>query len=150
MASLGDRPAAKITTREIEAMLAEVAATGVSPRSVNLHRALVSAIFNYGRKDSTFALPANPAAAADGAATAARGARLLHPGGNRGALARAFEGGLHRDASRPAISDEEHEARRTEDLQDAELVRVAAYTGLRARRAARLCAGRTSTSPRTP
>jgi hypothetical protein len=65
MARLGDRPAAKITTREIEDLLATVSTSGVSARTVNKHRALVSAIFNYGARESTFNLPANPAHAVD-------------------------------------------------------------------------------------
>jgi hypothetical protein len=48
MAALGDRPAAAITTREVEALPASVARTGVTSRTVNEVRAVGSAIFNYG------------------------------------------------------------------------------------------------------
>ncbi|MCW3068844.1 MAG: site-specific integrase, partial [Solirubrobacterales bacterium] len=56
MKALGDSAATKITTRDVELMLAAVAKSGVSARSVNKHRALASAIFNYGARDSTFGL----------------------------------------------------------------------------------------------
>ena len=47
------------------------------------------------------------------------------------ALARAAASGLHRDPSRPAISDDEQRERRLADEQDAALYLVAAATGLR-------------------
>ena len=46
-------------------------------------------------------------------------------------LARALADGAHRDPSRPALSAAEIAARAREDAQDAELIRVAAYAGLR-------------------
>ena len=110
MAALGDRPAAKVTTREIEAMLATVSATGVSARSVNKHRSVVCAMYNYGAKESTFSLPANPAGRRQAPGTPARLAVLLRTRGGRGARA-GIRDGLHRDPARPAVSDQEREAR---------------------------------------
>jgi integrase len=46
-------------------------------------------------------------------------------------LARALADGAHRDPRRPALSPSEIDARAREDVQDAELIRVAAYAGLR-------------------
>jgi integrase len=46
-------------------------------------------------------------------------------------LARALASGAHRDPSRPALDDDEMAARDCDDRQDAELVRLAAYAGLR-------------------
>jgi len=131
MAALGDRPAAKVTTREVEAMLAIVGATGVSARSVNKHRSLLCAIYNYGARESTFSLPANPAAGADKRREPQRDSLSYYAPEEVEALARAFKDGLHRDQTRPAVSDQEREARGSEDRQDAELIRVAAYAGLR-------------------
>lgn len=131
MAALGDRPAAKVTTREVEAMLAAVSATAVSPRSVNKHRSLVCAIYNYAAKDSTFSLPANPAAGADKRREPQRDSLPYYTPEEIEALARAFEDGEHRDPARPAVSDQERAVRCFEDRQDAELTRVAAYGGLR-------------------
>ena len=131
MAALGDKPAAKITTRDVESMLKAVAKTGVSARSVNKHRSLASAVFNYGCKDSTFALPSNPAAGTDKRKEPQRDALPYYSPEEVEGLARALEDGKHRDPSRPAVSDEEKAVRAVEDHQDAVLVRVAAYAGLR-------------------
>lgn len=65
MAALGDRPACEVTTREIEDLLRSVAATGVAPRTVNKVRQLVCAVFNYGKRPSTYGIPVNPATHAD-------------------------------------------------------------------------------------
>jgi integrase len=123
LAALGDRPAAKITTREVEALLETIDATGASPRTVNKYRAVVCAVFNYGRRESTFDLPTNPAAGADKRQEPSRGVLDFYSPSEIEALARALENGLHRDAARPAATDE--------DRRDAELVRVASYAGLR-------------------
>ena len=125
MSALGDRPAVKISSREVEALLATVARAGGSARSVNKHRALVSAIFNHGIKESAFSLPGNPAAPTDKRREAHRAALVFYTPEEVEALARALAGGWHREnpASGPAAT--------AEDAQDAELVRVAAYAGLR-------------------
>jgi integrase len=131
MAALGNRPAAKVITTEIEAMLTGVSGTGASPRTVNKHRALISAIYGYGMRSSTFGLPANPASGADKRREPHRGVLRFFTPEEIEALARALEAGLHRDRSRLAVSEQERDVRRTEDRQEAELVRLAAYAGLR-------------------
>ena len=55
MAALGDRPASKITTREINDLLATISATGASASTVNKYRSAISAVFNHGCKPATFA-----------------------------------------------------------------------------------------------
>jgi integrase len=47
------------------------------------------------------------------------------------AIARALAEGRHRDPAFPAVNDGERLARQAENKQDAEMVRVAAYAGLR-------------------
>jgi hypothetical protein len=47
------------------------------------------------------------------------------------AIARALAEGRHRDPEYPAATDGERMTREAEDSQDAEMVRVAAYAGLR-------------------
>jgi integrase len=131
MAALGDLPAAKITTREVEELLSGIAATGVSARTVNRHRATVSAIFNYGTRESTFNLPTNPAKAADKRREPHPGALAYYQVEEVEALARAMADGRHRTAREHAVSDAVREAQRAEDHQDAEMVRVSAYAGLR-------------------
>jgi len=86
MDSLGDRPAEEITTREINALLTDQAASGVAARTVNKTRQLVCAIYNYACQESTFGLARNPAAVADRRPEPER-ARLdfYSPRGGRGA-----------------------------------------------------------------
>lgn len=131
MAALGDRPAREVTTREVEDLLRLVSATGVAPRTVNKVRQLVCAIFNYGMRPSTYGLSSNPAAYADRRREPDRGPLAFYSPEQIEQLARSLAAGAHRDPSRPALSGEEIEARACEDVQDAELVRVAAYAGLR-------------------
>ena len=131
MKALGDRPAAKITTRDVEDLLATVSATGASARTVNKHRAIIGAIFAYGIKGSTFALPGNPARDADKRREPHRGALVYYSVEEVEALARALADGRHREASTHEISEQERDARRAEDQQDGEMVRVSAYAGLR-------------------
>jgi len=131
MAALGDRPAREVTTRDVEDLLRTVSSTGVAPRTVNKVRQLVCAVFNYGTRPSTYALPTNPVVYADRRREPERGLLAFYSPEQVEALARSLAAGGHRDPSRPALSPEEIEARAREDVQDAELVRVAAYAGLR-------------------
>ena len=131
MAALGDRPASKITTREINDVLATVSATGASASTVNKYRAVISAVFTHGCKPSTFRLPDNPVTDADKRREPSPGALVFYSPVEIEAIARALGEGRHRDPRFPAISNTERHAREAEDRQDAELVRVAAYAGLR-------------------
>jgi integrase len=131
MKALGDLPAAKITTRDVEAVLATVSATDASARTINKHRAIIGAIFAYGIKASTFGLPANPAREADKRREPHRGALVFYSVEEVEALARALADGRHREASTHEVSEQERDARHAEDQQDAEMVRVSAYAGLR-------------------
>ena len=131
MAALGGRPAAKITTREIEGVLTTVGETGASPRTVNKHRNVIAAVFGYGCKPSTYALPVNPAKDADRRREPHPGALVFYSPEEVEAIARALADGHHRDRSALSVGDQEREALRAEDRQDAEIVRVAAYAGLR-------------------
>jgi len=131
MAALGDRPASKISTREVNDVLAAVSATGASASTVNKYRAVISAVFNHGCKPSTFGLPTNPVTGADKRREPSPGALVFYSPAEIEAIARALAEGRHRDARFPAVSDSERSARQAEDRQDAELIRVAAYAGLR-------------------
>jgi integrase len=131
MAALGDRPAANVTTREVDTLLSQIAARGVSPRTVNRYRQLVCAIYSYGCREATFGLPHNPVLAADRRPEPEHARLDFYSPEEVEALARALAASLHRDPSAPAVGDEEAAARAAEDRQDAELVRVAAYAGLR-------------------
>jgi integrase len=131
IAALGDRPAAQITTREIDDLLATISATGVSPRTVNKYRCVIAAAFNHAIKPSTFGLPANPVEHADKRKERHPDALVFYTPEEVEALARALERGRHRDPSRPAVGEQERDDQLAEDHQDAEMVRVAAYAGLR-------------------
>ena len=131
MAALGDRPAREVTTCEVEELLRTIAATGAAPRTVNKARQLVCAIFNYGTRASTYALAANPAQHADRRSEPDPATLAFYSSEQVEALAQALSAGAHRDPSRPAVGDAEAAARACDDGQDAELVRVAAYAGLR-------------------
>lgn len=131
MAALGDWPAAKITTKEINDLLSRVGATGISPRTVNKYRSVIAAAFSHACKPATFNLTFNPAQAADRRRQPAPAALAFYSPEEIEAVARALEGGHHSDRSRPAVSEDERRARQDEDRQDAEMVRVAAYAGLR-------------------
>ena len=131
MAALGDRPASEITTRDVNRLLGDIAATGASPRTVNKHRQLVCAVFSFGCQEATFALPRNPARAADRRTEPERARLDYYSPEEVEALARALADGRHRDPNGAAVSAAEADARADEDRQDAELVRVAAYAGLR-------------------
>jgi integrase len=133
MAALGDRPASEITTREVNKLLCKVAAGGGSASTVNKYRAVIVSIFNYGMRESTFDLPRNPALTTDKRREPDRPALLFYSPEEIESLARSLAEGRHR-----SIAEEKHQekperslAEVAEDAQDAELVRVAAYAGLR-------------------
>lgn len=122
----GDRPAAKITPAEVEALLRTVAATGVSARSVNRAREIVCAAFNYGMKPTTYSLPTNPALGTDRRRVPEPGVLLFYSPKEIEAIARSLEAWFHRPAVL-ARGELEH----FEDDRDGEAIRVAAYSGLR-------------------
>jgi integrase len=123
MLALGGRPAAEVTPRDVENLLDTLAASGASPRTINKRRALLGAVFTYGVKRA--GLPGNPVRATDKRREPQQAALETYSVAEVERVAAALAEGRHRD--RRAAS----EATRAEDAQDAELVRVAAYTGLR-------------------
>jgi integrase len=131
MKALGDRAAREITTRDVETLLASVAADGVSPRTVNKVREVISAIYSFGMRKATFGLSENPAAEADKREAPKPGPLAYYSAEEVEALARALADGQHREASTHDVSEQERKARSAEDQQDAEMVRVSAYAGLR-------------------
>jgi integrase len=124
--ALGDKTATKVTTAEVEKVLHTVAASGVSPRTVNHYREIICAIFNYGMRPGAFSLPANPAKFADRRRAAAPGVLVFYTYDEVETLARALADGLHRPYGYERLAAEVEE-----DHRDAEAVRVSAYAGLR-------------------
>lgn len=131
MTALGDRPAREITTRVVEDLLRSIAGTGVAPRTVNKARQLICAVFSYGTRPSTYALTTNPATHADRRAEPEAAVLSFYSPEQIETLADAMAAGAHRDPSRVAVSFEEAAARRADDVQDAEIIRLAAYAGFR-------------------
>jgi integrase len=133
MAALGDIPAAKVTTAQIEALLVAHAREGVGARSVNKHRQVLSAIFNFGLRPETAArsqLTSNPAAATQKRREDGPARLEVFSVEQVEALARAAESGAWRGSHEHTTGGGEL-MRAEEDAQLGELLRVAAYTGLR-------------------
>jgi integrase len=131
MATLGDLPAATITTRQVSALLLAVQDAGASPRTVNKHRQVLSAIFNYGRREDTFALPANPAEGTTKRREPPPAVLDFYEPAEVEQLAVTAAAGAHRGPQPADLDAGETEWRAREDAQDAELFRMAAFTGLR-------------------
>lgn len=126
MQALGDRPANEISTREIDDLLTTIAASGVSARAVNKTRNIVVAAFNYGMRESTLGLSSNPGLGADVRREPHPGVLMYYSPSEIEMIAAALANGLRRARPESRTTDES-----AIDNQDAELVRVAAYTGLR-------------------
>jgi len=131
MKAIGDRPAEKITMREISTFLRELDATGVSPRTVNKHRQMLSAVFNYARRADTYELPANPVEGTTKRREPPPAVLDFYEPEEVEQLAQAAADGRHRGPQPQGLGGDEIVWRAREDAQDAELFRLAAYTGLR-------------------
>jgi integrase len=98
---------------------------------VNKHRQVISAIYGYGMREDTYRLELNPAAATTKRREPPPAVLDFYETEEVEAIAHAAEVGAHREVTRLAYDDAELAARAREDRQDAELYRIAAYTGLR-------------------
>jgi integrase len=126
MATLGDLPASKVKPADIDRLLRAMADDGASGARQNRVRSLVSAIFSYGMEDTSgFDLAANPARTVHKRPESGRTALRYYRPEEVEAAARALQAGRHR----PRPERTAHDV--TEDAQDAEAVRVAAFAGLR-------------------
>lgn len=131
LAAFGDRPIAKISTKEISRFLRELDEAGVSPRSVNKHREVLSAIFSYACREDTHNLSANPVQGTTKRRVPPPAVLDFYEPEEIERLAEAAAGGGHRGKQYPGLTAEEIAWRSREDAQDADLFRIAAYTGLR-------------------
>jgi integrase len=131
MAAFGDRSAAQLTTREVAEYLRGLDQAGARPRTVNKHRQVLSAVYGYGMRDDTYGLATNPAAGTNKRREPPPAVLDFYEPEEVEALARAAERGAHRRDRRSETDEAEAAARGLEDRQDAELFRIAAYTGLR-------------------
>jgi len=131
MRAFGDRPAKSITTWDVAEYLRQLDREHANPRTVNKHRQVVSAIYGYGMREDTLRLEVNPAAGTSKRREPPPAALDFYEPEEIEAIARAAERGAHREVSRLVYDDDELAARALENRQDAELYRIAAYTGLR-------------------
>ena len=131
MAALGDRSAREITTREVAEHLRRLDAAGAHPRTVNKHRQVISAVYGYAMREDAYGLPMNPAARTTRRREPPAAVLDFYEPEEVEAIALAAESSLHRRVSTLRIEAAEAAARAIEDRQDAELFRVAAFTGLR-------------------
>jgi integrase len=131
MSKFGGRPAASITTREIARWLNELDRDPeLSARSVNKHRMVLNSIYRYACREDTFGLADNPAAMTEKRREADPAEIITYTPAEVEAIARAASRGAHRD-NRLRLSDEEIAVRKLEDDQDAYIVLVASFCGLR-------------------
>lgn len=131
MAAFGGRPAVSITTRDVSKFLRDLDSEAVSARTVNKHRQVLLAIFNYGRRADTFDLPANPVEGTDKRRELPPAALDYFEPDEIDKLAQAAADGAHRGEASGELGSDEIAARAMEDAQDAELYRVLAFTGMR-------------------
>ncbi len=150
MAAFGDTVAEELTPKAASAWLRQLDDEGLSPRNVNKHRQTMRAIFAYGQRPDTHAMPLNPFAATDKRREAPRATFDFYEATEVEALARACEAGAHRTVRGRANPDHrgpatpaplsraqkeaqaaERVARAAEDRQDADLFRVLFYSGVR-------------------
>jgi integrase len=113
MAELGDMPAQGVSAADVERLLTTIAATSAAPRTVEKHRIMVRSILNFGIRETNraragtagsgghdYGLTVNAAQVAEGPRQKARGVLLYYLPDEVEAIARALEGGYHRQ-SRP-------------------------------------------------
>ncbi len=132
MGEFGDRELRSITIAQVERFLARLDTESVSKRTVNKHRQVVCSILEHAsRRPDCFGITQNVARSTAKRREPPPGVLDFYEPEEVAALARAAREGRHRDARRPAVSEEEQRERRLADEQDAALYTVAAFTGLR-------------------
>jgi len=134
MREFGESLLTEITTTDARRFLAKLDRQDISARTVNIHRQILHAIFEFARREDTFGLAGNPFAETtkrpeDGT----KPIETFEPD-EIAAVAAAARAGLHRRRSGYAHSryseETEREWRRFNE-QDAALFMIAACTGLR-------------------
>jgi integrase len=133
MRALGDMPVTRVTTADIDALLADLDQQPISRRTVNKYRETLHAVFRFGLSPgqrARWGLDKNPVADTRKRRDAEIGHLEVFTVEQVEALARAAERGDWRTDRGYATPNTEH-LRREENQQLADLLRVAAYTGLR-------------------
>jgi integrase len=134
MREFGKRLLFDITVKDARRFLTKLDREEISARTVNMHRQVLHAIFEFARREEAFGLPSNPfAETSKRPEDGAKAIETFEPA-EIVAIARAARGGLHRGRrgyahSRYSVETEQEWARINE--QDAALFTIAAFTGLR-------------------
>jgi integrase len=131
MEAFGDQSALRITTREVANYLRGLERGGAAPRKVNRHRQVISAIYGYAMREDSHGFERNPARGTTKRREPPPAVLDFYEPEEIAALARAATRGQHRQVTKLRYDEAETAARAAEDRQDAELFRVAAFTGLR-------------------
>lgn len=131
MGAFGDARLRDVTTSQVATFLRGLDRTGMSARSVNKHRQVLAAMFAYACREDTYALAANPVSATSKRREMPAAVLDFFEPEEIEALARAASAGAHRDLRPYDLDAGELQWRAWEDRQDAELYRVAGYTGMR-------------------
>jgi integrase len=124
----------RITIKDVRVFLADLDREDLAPRTVNIHRQVLHAIFEFARREESFGLPHNPVAG-----TAKRPEEGMRPvetfePAEIHAIAAAARAGKHRRRSgyrRSVYSVETEREWRRINEQDASLFVIAVTTGLR-------------------
>lgn len=111
MAALGDKAASDVSVGDVERLLATIAETSATPRTVEKHRIMVRSILNFGIRETKrsragtgspdghdYGLTVNAAQVAVGPRQRARGGLVYYLPEEVEALARALQGGYHRQS----------------------------------------------------
>jgi integrase len=130
MAAFGDRPYEDVSAKEVSAFLRELDRQKLTPRNVNKHRQVLSAIFAYACRADSYGLAVNPVNGTDKRREAPPAALDYYEVHEVEHLAQTTAEGLHRPAG-PGIAGDEIAARGWEDRRDAETFRLLFYTGMR-------------------
>ena len=129
--AFGDTNIRDVTVGQVSAFLRELDKAGIGPRTVNKHRQVLAAMFNYALREDTHGLSANPVSATTKRRELPPAVLDFYEPHEIEALANAAAAGIHRVARTAQIGDDELTWQAWEDAQDGELFRLAGYTGLR-------------------
>jgi integrase len=108
MAAFGDRPAAEVTTAEVNRFLRSLDEAGFSARNVNKYRQVLQALFNYAGRDDSLGLLINPVTRTDKRREPPLAALDYYEVEELEALARVCASGVYRKTT---VSEEEAAAR---------------------------------------
>ncbi len=134
MREFGKRSLLDITTKDARRFLAKLDREDISARTVNIHRQVLHAMFEFARREDSFGLPSNPfAGTSKRPEDGAKPIETFEPEEIL-AVAEVARGGAHRHRSGYAHSNYSPETEREWariNEQDAALFTIAACTGLR-------------------